>query len=81
MSHSEKLDEIEQTLLSTGQQWLSGGSAPGDEDGEALGAMGGVCPSTDSHPNAYTWFAMVSKFSKWSAHIKKVEAQAPAPKQ
>ena len=41
---SEKLTEIENTLRDSGAQWLSGETAPGAADAEAIEAVRGQLP-------------------------------------
>ena len=59
---SKKLDDIEETLASSGQQWLSG-SQPGSADAEAINEVRASRPDPRAYPNAFSWYAMVSKFS------------------
>ena len=63
---SAKLDEIEDALRSGGQ-WLSGGSAPGAADAEAIEAVRAQLkekrPDPRVYPNLFGWYAMISKFA------------------
>ena len=54
------VDAIESRLSEN--QWL-GGQAPSKEDSEAFVALAGAVPNTDCHPNAFAWYALVSKFT------------------
>ena len=74
------LDEIESQLA--GRQWLSGSDKPNQEDGTAFAGLEGAVPNPDMHPNAFAWYAMISKWNPaklgGSAPAKKVEAKEPA---
>ena len=76
------IDDIETQLED--RQWLSGKSTPGAEDGTALAGLEGAIPSPDTHPNAFYWYSMVSKFQpkiveSWggAALVKKAAQEAP----
>ena len=76
------IDDIETQLED--RQWLSGKSSPGAEDGTALAGLEGAIPSPDTHPNAFYWYSMVSKFQpkiveSWggAAPVKKAAQEAP----
>ena len=43
-------------------QWL-GGQAPGAADREAFDGLDGKVPNANSHPNAFAWYCLVSKFA------------------
>ena len=59
---SAKLSEIEDQLLSSGAQWLSGASSPGAADAEAIEEVRGQIPDPRAHPHAFSWYCMLSKF-------------------
>ena len=42
--------------------WL-GGQQPSKDDKEAFAGLNGVAPNVDTHPNAFAWFSLVSKFT------------------
>lgn len=57
-------------------QWL-GGQQPSKEDNDQFVALGDNVPNVDTHPNAFSWYALVSRFTEavrggWPA------GQAPA---
>ena len=57
--------------------WL-GGQAPSKEDSEAFAKQDGA-PNVDTHPNAFAWWSLVSKFSEavrasWAAAAPAKEA-------
>ena len=54
------VDAIESRLAEN--QWL-GGQQPSSEDAESFTSLAGNVPSTDTHPNAFAWYSMVSKFT------------------
>lgn len=54
------VDGIESKLANA--QWL-GGQQPSKEDAEAFAALNGTYPNVDSHPHAFAWFALVSRFA------------------
>ena len=55
------VDAIESRLGEN--QWL-GGQQPSKEDAEQFAAMGGNAPNVDTHPNAFSWYALVSRFTE-----------------
>ena len=55
------VDAIEAKLEQN--QWL-GGQQPSKEDAEQFVAMGDNCPNVDTHPNAFAWYALVSRFTE-----------------
>ena len=59
---SKKLDEIEESLASSGQMFL-GGSQPSSEDAAAINEVRASRPDPRVYPNAYSWYSIVSKFS------------------
>lgn len=64
-------DLWESLLHASGAQWLLGAKLT-QADAEALKMMGDLKPRPATHPNLYSWAAMVTKFSpsvssKWSA--------------
>ena len=54
------VDAIESRLAEN--QWL-GGQNPSKEDSEQFVSMAGASPNVDTHPNAFAWFALVSRFT------------------
>ena len=76
------LDVIESRLQEC--QWL-GGQSPSQDDAEGFASLNGAVPDVDMYPNAFAWYAMVSKFSEakrasWSrqeAAKQKVNLSAP----
>ena len=86
------VDAIESRLGEN--QWL-GGQQPSKEDNEQFVAMGSNVPNVDTHPNAFAWYALVSRFQEsvrgaWAAGSAPAAAAggkkagkgkgAPAPK-
>ena len=59
------VDRVEEELGD--QTWLSG-QAPGDADKEALTEIGNNRPNVSTHPNAFAWYSLVSKFT-WAQEI------------
>ena len=55
------VDAIESRLGEN--QWL-GGQMPSKEDADQYTALNGVMPSAATHPNAFGWYSLVSKFSE-----------------
>ena len=55
--------------------WL-GGMQPSSEDAEKFDGLGGVEPNADTHPQAYGWYGLVSRFTE--AVRKSWGAAAPA---
>ena len=43
--------------------WL-GGQQPSKDDAEKFAALQGQVPSVGTHPNAYGWYLLVSRFSE-----------------
>ncbi len=54
------VDAIESRL--TDAQWL-GGQQPSKEDASAFAELAGNMPSADTHPNAFAWAMLVSRFT------------------
>ena len=54
------VDAIESRL--TENQWL-GGQQPSSDDAQEFTGLSGAIPNVDTHPNAYSWYALVSKFT------------------
>ena len=54
------MDAIESRLEEC--MWL-GGQQPSSLDAEQLQAIGSEVPSVDTHPNAFAWYSVASKFS------------------
>ena len=55
------VDAIESRLGEN--QWL-GGQQPSKEDASEFAAMNGNAPNVDTHPNAFSWYALVSRFTE-----------------
>ena len=53
------VDAIETRLADN--MWL-GGQQPSKEDAEQAAALGSA-PNVDTHPNAFAWFTLVSRFT------------------
>lgn len=71
------VDAIENKLQQN--QWL-GGQQPSSEDAEAFKNMDGT-PNVDTHPNAFGWWCLVSRFTDdvrktWAAAAPAKEAGA-----
>lgn len=54
------VDAIESRLQEN--QWL-GGQQPSKEDAETFKNMAGANPNPDTHPNAFGWWLLVSRFT------------------
>ena len=54
------MDALEARLADA--QWL-GGQLPSAEDRESWEELAGKVPSTDTHPNTFAWWALVSRFT------------------
>ena len=55
------VDAIESRLQDN--MWL-GGQQPSKEDAEQFVALQNSAPSVDTHPNAFAWFTLVSRFTE-----------------
>jgi hypothetical protein len=67
------LNNLENTLQK--QQWI-GGTSPSEVDNATYEAFKSVTISTETHPYAFSWFALVSLFSveirnNWKAPASK----------
>ena len=71
------VDAIEAKLEQN--QWL-GGQQPSKEDAEQFVALGDNAPNVDTHPNAFAWFALVSRFTEAVRGTWAAAAAAPADK-
>ena len=56
------INHIEKVL--SDRQWMSGGQLPTSEDREVYDSLKGASVSSESHPNAFSWMVLVSKFSE-----------------
>ena len=54
------VDAIESRLQEN--QWL-GGQQPSKEDADEFAGLSGSVPNVDTHPNTYSWYALVGKFT------------------
>ena len=69
------VDAIESRLANA--QWL-GGQQPSKDDAEAFTGLNGTYPNVDSHPHAFAWFALVSRFTPAIRDSWAASAAAPA---
>ena len=70
------INHIEKVL--SDRQWMSGGQLPSAEDREAYDSLKGTEISSESHPNAFSWMVLVSKFSE-SARVGWAAGRAQKP--
>ena len=57
---SNLLDELESRL--TGEALYLGGQQPNKDDADAFNLLADA-PESDTHPNAYSWYCLVGKFT------------------
>ena len=69
------VDAIESRL--TENMWL-GGQTPSQEDASEFTGLAGVIPNVDTHPNAFAWYSLVSKFTDAVRGTWTAAAAAPA---
>ena len=76
------VEEIEKKL---GENVWLGGQQPSKDDAEKFAALGAQVPNVATHPNAFSWYMLVSRFGEdvratWTAATAQNQAQA-APAQ